>query len=761
MSQRLAQIMNKTGCTIAFKLTQFRGSDPIRSERCEWAESDDEQQIMLDDSGWSIRYSWKPVQGNKDAIDCEATFKVIRGNVNEANVSVELLLDRWSQENYLLMPAAAYNGNRFRVSEQQYPPMLTREDEIGVDIPTTITDVPRLSLDEGPSKIELRTGDLATPAVGCYWPEQKKGLFILTHQRTILGDSGLTVEENDDRSEAVVSISAPAVRSRKYSMCNSKERSDDRGYDFQEQGEVTIKFRLYAFDCPNIPTLFDYFSHIRKDLTGPVAFRHEIPFSASWDILEEKYNRDNWQREHEFYRSSTSPDSLCGEWQTGWVGGAINTYPMLAIGNELSKARSVQTLNFLFDTIQAPSGFFYGIFCKGQFYGDAGDAYPRDEATEFILLRKNADVLYFMSKQLMLLDKLGEPIPARWKDGLIRACDAFVRLWNKYGQFGQFVDLVKEEIIIGGSASAGITPAGLTLAGQYLNQPEYVSIAEQAGQYYYDRYVKQGFTTGAPGEICQCPDSESAFALLESYVVLYEVTGDRKWLDMAEQTAKLCATWVTSYDFEYAADAEFRKLDLRSTGAVWASVQNKHASPGICTFSGASLFKLYRATANQFYLQLLHEIAHNLPQYLSREDRPLRISWGGNRAGTQTSPPGWMGERVNLSDWEGKENIGEVAGGSCWCEVSNMLTYFEVPGVYIQSDTGYVCTIDHVDATIVENNSTTMTVKLENHTKFTAKVKVFVESSLDMKQVLGENTLLDHETIVIEPASEYTLTIHK
>ncbi|MCJ8012630.1 hypothetical protein MUG84_12905 [Paenibacillus sp. KQZ6P-2] len=751
-------MMSGTGCTIAFKLTQYDGANPIQSATCEWNESNDEQQLMLDESLWNVSYARQSIASNEDAIDCEATFKVVKGNLNQANVAVGLRLDSWSQDNYLLMPAAAYNGNRFRVSKQQYPPMLEHEDEIGVDIPTTITDVPRLNLDEGPSKIELRTGDLATPAVGCFLHQQKKGLLLLTYQGTALGDSGMTVEESGDRSEAMISISAPAVRSSKYSMCNSKELSDDRGYDFHELDEVTIKFRLYVFDCPDIPTLFDYFSKTRKSLTGPNELRHEIPFSASWDILEEKYNRDNWQRDFEFYRSSTSPDPTFGEWQTGWVGGAINTYPMLAIGNDLSKERSVKTLNFLFDTVQAPSGFFHGIYCKGN---RLGDAFRRHDETSIVLLRKNADVLYFMTKQLMLLEKLGEPIPAGWKEGLIRACDAFVRLWDKYGQFGQFVDLEKEEIIIGGSSSAGIASAGLSLSGQYFNRPDYTNIAKLSGQHYYDHFVKQGVTTGAPGEICQSPDSESAFALLESYVVLYETTGDRKWLGMAEDTAKLCATWVVSYDFEYAEEAEFRKLDLRSTGAVWASVQNKHAAPGICTFSGASLFKLYRATANEFYLELLQDIAHNLPQYMSREDRPLRISWGGNRNGTTYSPLGWMGERVNLSDWEGKENIGEVAGGSCWCEVSCMLTYFEVPGVYIHSDTGYICAIDHVDAEVAHNNPEMMTVKLINRTNFTAKVKVFVESTSEMAKVLGENALLDHRTIVIEPASDYTLTINK
>ena len=36
-------------------------------------------------------------------------------------------------------------------------------------------------------------------------------------------------------------------------------------------------------------------------------------------------------------------------------------------------------------------------------------------------------------------------------------------------------------------------------------------------------------------------------------------------------------------------------------------------------------------------------------------------------------PPGFINERVNMSDWEGSQNVGEVFCGSCWSEVSNML----------------------------------------------------------------------------------------
>jgi hypothetical protein len=411
----------------------------------------------------------------------------------------------------------------------------------------------------------------------------------------------------------------------------------------------------------------------------------------------------------------------------------------------------------MFSTIQAPSGFFYGMYCKGKLLGDAFRAH---DETSIVLLRKNADAIYFLVKQFMLLDKMQEEIPAIWKEGLLKACDSFVRLWICNGQFGQFIDVDKEQIVIGGSASAGVASAGLALAGVYFDRADYMTVAEQSAAHYYNLFIRQGVSTGAPGEICQCPDSESAFALLETYVVMYEATGEAEWMRMAEEAAKLCSTWSVSYDFEYHEGAEFRDLDLRATGAVWASVQNKHAAPGICTFSGDSLFKLYRATGNPFYLELIREIAHNLPQYLSREDRPLRITWGGSKS-DKFSPPGWMGERVNTSDWEGKENIGEVAGGSCWCEVSMMLTYIEVPGVYIQTDTGFVCAIDHIEAEVVENDASELSVSLYNPTKFAAHVKVFAELADDRSIPMGELGLLDCPTVLIEPNSKQILRFNK
>ena len=158
----------------------------------------------------------------------------------------------------------------------------------------------------------------------------------------------------------------------------------------------------------------------------------------------------------------------------------------------------------------------------------------------------------------------------------------------------------------------------------------------------------------------EAPDSESAFALLESCVTLYEVTHDARCLDMARDAASLCSTWVVSYAYLFPDGSEFSRLGVNTTGAMFANVQNKHAAPGICTLSGDSLLRLYRLTGDDAYLELCKDIAFFLPQVVSRADRPI-VAYDG-----RTLPPGFIHERVNMSDWEGFRNIGETFCAFCW-----------------------------------------------------------------------------------------------
>jgi hypothetical protein len=235
------------------------------------------------------------------------------------------------------------------------------------------------------------------------------------------------------------------------------------------------------------------------------------------------------------------------------------------------------------------------------------------------------------------------------------------------------------------------------------------------------------------------PDSESAFSLLESFVKLFEADGNPFWLQAAKDTLRQAATWVVSYDYEFPETSDLGRRGVHTTGAVWANIQNKHAAPAICTLSGEAMFRLWRATRDPLALDLLHDIAHGIPQYLSRADLPLN----------DKMQPGWICERVNLSDWEGVEGVGGQLFGSCWPEVSMMLTAVEIPGLYVQPDTGFVHVFDHLIVNEVTRLNGSVRVKLTNPTQFDADIKVLCEPSTACQQPLGLNPLYSSPRIHI------------
>jgi hypothetical protein len=85
--------------------------------------------------------------------------------------------------------------------------------------------------------------------------------------------------------------------------------------------------------------------------------------------------------------------------------------------------------------------------------------------------KKSGDFLFFVLKQCMALEKVYKSwvVPKHWLNGIKKLADAFVKLWNKYGQLGQIIDIETRDLLIGGSSAGAIVPAGLALASEYLN----------------------------------------------------------------------------------------------------------------------------------------------------------------------------------------------------------------------------------------------------------------------------------------------------
>jgi hypothetical protein len=682
------------------------------------------------------------------AVELVATFKLERGASADAAVGLGLSFSRWSRGDYVLLPGACYAGNRFESRHIAYPPRLSEAADIGPHVPTIVSDIPRLGAHAGPSRLQVLAADLATPAFAVQGAATKLGVLVLVDPATRVGLSSLTLEESDDRTRARLVLGAPGVREDvAYAAGSTRLPSKDRGASFRAGDTLVLRLRVHVFDCPEPRGLFEALAVTRKDLTGPTARPLERPLSDAWRAHEARVSRRFVEEDGIF-----SSRARATAWRSGWSGGLATTLPLLTFGEPAARERALRSLDFLFKSAQAPSGFFRSSW-DGTRWRDDGPAAARGSAADgttrglparhngrWHLVRRSADALTFAAKHIGVVQRQDPDgkVDARWLAGLRRAADAFVRLWDREKQLGQYVDVETGELIVGGSTAAGLAPAGLALAAELLKRDDCLATAVAAGELFYERGVRAGLTNGAPGDALQCPDGESAIALVESFVTLFEQTAEKVWLERATAAARLAGSWVISYDVPDRA----RAAGFRAAGAVFSNAQNRRGAPGYTLSSGEALLRLYRATGDVSCLDLLRDTVHNLSQYLTAAER---ADAGMTEAAERPNAP--PRARADTSDWLDGALDGVPA--TSVFDAAGLLTGSEVPGVYVRADTGFIYVFDHVEARVRERVPGRLVVTIKNPTAIDAAVRVLGEDAAAAARPLGPGALLAARVVAV------------
>jgi len=180
----------------------------------EYTSSNETETLQLPENGeqevGGSRWSTTTRTRMPDRQGCEEitlTVKLLAGEAKSANVSFVREVTDWDPAGYVFVPAAVYNGNKFEVAPQGYPPLIREKTQFRVDMPITITDQPRLNKAGTAGKIELDTGGTTTPTVGIRTVDGK-------HQnlRCAGVEKGVTLVKLDGRSSQICFSSCPYVR---------------------------------------------------------------------------------------------------------------------------------------------------------------------------------------------------------------------------------------------------------------------------------------------------------------------------------------------------------------------------------------------------------------------------------------------------------------------------------------------------------------------------------------------------------------------
>lgn len=661
-------------------------------------------------------------------------------DMKDAGVAVAFDRYGWTSDNYVMIPSAVYNGNRQRIVNRNYATGLYPSDYDRPDLALTSNPIPQLSPDFGaPSRLEVGVCNAATPAIAFYDRMRKEGVILLTEQGLVRDgkviDHALIVEESADRSVASFVIGAPGVRERKPEFIGFSP-SPDRGITVSKGDEIVVGVTRYVYPCKDVPDLLSRFMKVRKHVPDNRAPRDLMPMSRVLDIMngniEERYYDNGTVA---FYR----PEGA--DWMSyGWIGGLMNTFPMLASDDAGRRARVASTFDFALSHAKGKSGYYYDILLPD------GTVKNRDAAAVVpgvAVTRRNADVLYWMVKQFDLLKCQGHAgaIRPEWEQEVRRLADAFVRTWEKQGTWGNYVHVETGDVAVFRTTGGAMAVGGLALASVYYNEPSYMRVAREAAAAFYRDFAVTGFTSGGCGDILQNADSETAIALATSLITLYEQTGETVYLQQARSVADLCATWTVSYDYRLSDDTPLGKLGANLTGAVWASTQNKHGAPGFCTLSGDALFKIYRATGDTLYAGLLRDVIH------------------AHAEAVQTNYK--IYERLTFCDADSKGSRGD-GQSTGWNETNGAMMALEIPGIYVRKDKGTFYVFDHVRVELVEKSDRRMVLNVYNPTAYDAVVTVLAEDLKEASVPLGDNAFVgwkDKVTVKAGATKRYTLKL--
>ena len=213
-------------------------------------------------------------------------------------------------------PAPATPATASSRGAPRYPPLLTERADIGPHVPPIVPDIPRLSAAPGRSSLVADAGDLATPALAVHVPAARLGIIVLA--RPAVGDGRRVAGRRGG--------GRPQTGERRASLGVGR-------------GEVPV--RVHVFDCADVPALFERLFLLRKELTGPTALVHELPFSAAFAAHEARVN-GRWIEKPGILalgERATPPTDLADR----LVRRLATTLPLIAAGSKQSRERALAT----------------------------------------------------------------------------------------------------------------------------------------------------------------------------------------------------------------------------------------------------------------------------------------------------------------------------------------------------------------------------------------------------------------------------------
>ena len=172
-------------------------------------------------------------------------------------------------------------------------------------------------------------------------------------------------------------------------------------------------------------------------------------------------------------------------------------------------------------------------------------------------------------------------------------------------------------------------------------EKKYLEAALRAGEFCWSDGQSQGVFAGATIDNPDVIDKESPSLSMEAYLMLYETTGQSKWLQRAQVAADIAETWNYLWNVPMPADADNGRLHWKRdvpTAGLGLIAAGHSLVDAWGAFNVDEYAKLYRHTQDEHYLKVSRLLLHNTKGMLAMPGRTYDLRG-----------PGWQQEHWSLA----------------------------------------------------------------------------------------------------------------
>ena len=275
-----------------------------------------------------------------------------------------------------------------------------------------------------------------------------------------------------------------------------------------------------------------------------------------------------------------------------------------------------------------------------------------------------------MSRMYTLLRENGIDKP-KFRDFAARLCDFYCEHYSDEYGFGKSWTLDGECVMPNGSIG-GFMALGMLETYRVTCDKKYLDTAIRACDFYYTRDLDK-FVCSAGALDCSSIDKETAYPFIGASLILFEETGDKKYLDRAKKAAYYFFSWAFHYDVLYGADSEFTEYGYRTKGGTAISTEH-HAIDSWGSAAVTPFLLLAHYTGDDRWAQRAHAMWANAIQGIASEKN--RIFHG------QVRPLGSQNEGFFQCRWTKYRPTCEERGhyNDClcaWAGAYRMMTLFD------------------------------------------------------------------------------------